>query len=203
MSLDWLLQALSHYTVDIRAGLGSLPVRSLHLQNCTADDRSHGTSNCGKWVYVRLSTVGSETRTQAKSFMSGAIRTCRSSRCCSCFRFLHPWNADWIPVFSRVGRGSRSATEKTQLKKKKKNCARFSYGSLNSSPLWAPESQLSQWRWRDGHNGRNISGSISPAYSPPPNQNKEILCVKLTSGSRKLCNIKEINTLRTMCKWSH
>ena len=56
-----LLQAVSHHLVDICAGVGPLPVWSLHLQNCSSDYRRHGTSHRGKWVWTVLGSDGEYT----------------------------------------------------------------------------------------------------------------------------------------------
>lgn len=146
----------------------------------------------------RESTVGSETINQPESFMSSTIKTCPSSPCCSCSRFLHPWNADWIPVFPRVGRGSWSATEKTQL------------NAIRRVFLWCIELLSTVTTWvelqLDRHKGRNISGSVSPACSLQHSQQKEsvlwnwrqpqAICATLRKYTHSMCGLITLTLIK-------
>lgn len=50
----WLLQPVPHHFMDLRAGIGTFSVWSLHLQNCTSDYWRHGSTHGGKWVWITL-----------------------------------------------------------------------------------------------------------------------------------------------------
>lgn len=54
----WLLQAVSHHLMDLRAGIGTFSVWSLHLQNSSSDYWCHGASHSGKWVWITLKDHG-------------------------------------------------------------------------------------------------------------------------------------------------
>lgn len=54
----WLLQVVSHHLMDLRAGIGTFSVWSLHLQNCSSDYWRNGATHSGKWVWITLKDHG-------------------------------------------------------------------------------------------------------------------------------------------------
>lgn len=131
---DWLPQALSHHAVDVCAGLGSLPVRSLHLQNCTADDRGYGTSNCGKWVKEKV-RWGVELQNNPRALRQVLLE------------HVHQVLSAPVLGFSILGMligfqcfpESEEEVGARQKKRNWKRSTRFPSGALNSCPLWPPE----------------------------------------------------------------
>lgn len=122
--------------------------------------------------------------------MSGTIRARRPSPCCSCSRFLHPWDADWIPVLARVGRRCWSATEKTQLKMWRRIflwCI-----ELVSIVTARVERRLDR---HDG--GKRLREHLAGFFSA---QTEERFCaLKLTSAAGNLSSVDEMHTFDVWC----
>lgn len=128
--------------MDIRVGTGSLPVRSLHLQNCSTHHRGHGTAHSGKWVNIWLCYTHFSCE---KSWKHSHVSICF-------LRLLHHRNADWVPVFPRARGRCRGTTEEEELNPGSLRISLQSSSTVTSRDLWTDFSVLALKNMKSGYN---------------------------------------------------